>query len=810
MSVKPRFSRILAGLALMAGVVTFGQLPGASVPSASAAVVLAAPWQYGTVIAGGEHLCFVGDTSLNCAGDNTNGQLGDGTTTDTTHGKKVVDANNNMLLANANKAIVGLNHTCMLTSSTRIMYCWGDNQYGQLGDGTTTDRLVPTIVANNVASGFTNSGIDLIVGGHNHTCAVKSGQMYCWGRNDQGQLGNGSTTDSSLAVKPAAPFDAADAMNAVSAGDGHTCATYADGNRELYCWGDNQYGQLGNGSNTDSTSPVMVSGTVARGAQQEGSLAASANSTCVASGSVIGMPVVCWGRNNNGQLGNGTTTDSNIPVEAVSVGPGQGGTYRVLAAGGDTVCMREFIGTVSVVRSLQCWGANNTGQIAGSSNIKEKSPVAIAANPAESFDPTANQNSDHLTVSKSAATGFVCYEKWCWGSNSSGQLATGDTTNATLAVKFKIGTEQQSGGSGGNGGNGGSGGGGSYTPAPALSSITVVEEPSLKVKITVTGLAAGATLRVMAYESDFDPVSGSTEYPSPVAPAAGISTITLSSVRWATSGMSPTFRSTPFVVGTTYNFDVYQTVGSSSSLIVPKILKLVGVAAVATAETTPTTTPTSTTISTTVTPSVAVVPGVTVTDAKVYTSSTPAKVAEGSAIAVMTPEQAKVNDIVSLTPQVCLAADNDLVFINTGKCIAQMVNEKTGKVLRTLKTTIVGDDVSELNVGNEIVTLAPIYFDGGSSTVDAAAKKRIAGIKSKVTSAGTVLLVGHSGILMGNTPENLAMGRARAIAARNALISIGAKGPFYFTSAGALDPATKTMTEKAQAKNRRVVIVLIP
>jgi outer membrane protein OmpA-like peptidoglycan-associated protein len=322
----------------------------------------------------------------------------------------------------------------------------------------------------------------------------------------------------------------------------------------------------------------------------------------------------------------------------------------------------------------------------------------------------------------------------------------------------------------------------------------------------------------MAYESDFDPGVGTTEFPSPVSPGAGISTITLSGVRWGTTGMTPTFRSTPFVVGTTYNFDVYQTVGSSSSLIVPKILKLVGVAAVATAETTapttptttPTTTPSSTTTSTTVAPSVTVVPGVTVTDTKIYTSSTPKKVAEGSAIAVMTSAQAKVNDIVSLTPQVCLAADNDLVFINTGKCVAQMVNEKTGKVLRTLKTTIVGDDVSELNVGNEIVTLAPIFFDGGSSIVDAVAKKRIAGIKSKVTSAGTVLLVGHSGILMGNTPENQALGRARAIAARNALITTGAKGPFYFTSAGALDPATKAMTAKAQAKNRRVVIVLIP
>jgi outer membrane protein OmpA-like peptidoglycan-associated protein len=237
---------------------------------------------------------------------------------------------------------------------------------------------------------------------------------------------------------------------------------------------------------------------------------------------------------------------------------------------------------------------------------------------------------------------------------------------------------------------------------------------------------------------------------------------------------------------------------------------------VATTTEAPTTTaaPVTTTVAPTTTvpvaTSTAVVPGVTVTDTKVYTKSVPKKVAAGSAIAVMTPAQARVNDIVSLTPRICLAAEDDLVFIKTGRCVAQVVNEKTGRVLRALTTRVVADEVSELNVGNEIVTLAPIYFGGGSAAVDARAKKRLQSIKERVSAAGTVLIVGHSGILMGNTPENQELGRARAIAARNELRSIGAKGPFYFTSAGALAPATTKMTVEAQAKNRRVVIVLIP
>jgi ELWxxDGT repeat protein len=218
-------------------------------------------------------------------------------------------------------------------------------------------------------------------------------------------------------------------------------------------------------------------------------------------------------------------------------------------------------------------------------------------------------------------------------------------------------------------------------------------------------------------------------------------------------------------------------------------------------------------VATTVAPvatSTAVVPGVTVTDTKVYTKSVPKKVAAGSAIAVMTPAQAKTRDIETLTPRVCLPANDDLVFIKTGRCVAQIVSEKTGKVLRRLTTRVVADEVSEINVGNEIVTLAPIYFGGASASVDAKAKKRLQSIKDRISAAGTVLLVGHSGILMGNTPENQEMGRARAIATRNKLRDMGAKGPFFVTSAGALAPASTKMTQVAQAKNRRVVIVLIP
>ena len=202
-------------------------------------------------------------------------------------------------------------------------------------------------------------------------------------------------------------------------------------------------------------------------------------------------------------------------------------------------------------------------------------------------------------------------------------------------------------------------------------------------------------------------------------------------------------------------------------------------------------------------------PGITVTDSKVYTAP-PVEVAASSAINVLTPAQAKVMDIETKTPAVCLPNDDELVFIDEGKCIAEVVNAKTRAVLRVLKTTVVSDDISEVKVGNAIVTLAPIYFDAMSSTLDAKAMGRLRSLKARISAAGSVLLIGHSGTLNGNSPANVAISKARAESTLAALKSIGAKGPFAVSGVGALDPASTGKTEAAQAKNRRVVIALIP
>ena len=229
----------------------------------------------------------------------------------------------------------------------------------------------------------------------------------------------------------------------------------------------------------------------------------------------------------------------------------------------------------------------------------------------------------------------------------------------------------------------------------------------------------------------------------------------------------------------------------------------------------PTTTPT-TAVPTTVASTTTVVnvyaaakPGITVTDSKVYTVA-PVEVSADSAINVLTSAQNKVMDIETRTPAVCLPNDDELVFIDEGKCVVRIVNAKTRAVLRVLKTTVVADDISEVKVGNAIVMLAPIYFDAMSSTLNAKAIARMKAIKSKISAAGSVLIIGHAGTLNGNSPANVAIAKARANSTLRALKSVGAKGPFAVSGVGALDPASIAKTEAAQAKNRRVVIALIP
>jgi alpha-tubulin suppressor-like RCC1 family protein len=198
-------------------------------------------------------------------------------------------------------------------STTGAVYCWGYNDLGQLGNNSTTNSHVPVQVEGVGGSGLL-SGIASIAAGELHTCAVSTtGAVYCWGYNYSGQLANNSYTDSHVPVQVEGVGGTGllSGIASIAAGGAHTCALSTTG--AVYCWGYNFYGQLGNNSTTGSNVPVQVEGVGGSGLLSGiASISAGDDHTCALSAT---GRIDCWGFNGEGNLGNNSTTYSYVPIE---------------------------------------------------------------------------------------------------------------------------------------------------------------------------------------------------------------------------------------------------------------------------------------------------------------------------------------------------------------------------------------------------------------------------------------------------------------------------------------------------------------
>lgn len=286
--------------------------------------------------------------------------------------------------SNIVKVTTGYFHSCALRSNG-LVKCWGQNNFGQLGNGLTTNSNLP-VVAN------IGSVVKTIDGGSNFTCAlISDGTVKCWGQNDVGQLGNNTTINSLVPVAAIGINNAID----IAAGVMHACALLNNGT--IKCWGDNYYGGLGSNV-SNSLVPIQVVGI-----NNAAGISVETGSCAVLS---TGQ-VKCWGKNAYGQLGNGNNTDSNLPVFVSGIS-----NARVVAVGSVHGC------AILTTGQVKCWGDDSMGAIGNGEPMSGSfnTPVLISSLPATSKIVAGSQ---HTCIITSAG------QPKCWGFGQQGQNGDG-------------------------------------------------------------------------------------------------------------------------------------------------------------------------------------------------------------------------------------------------------------------------------------------------------------------------------------------------------------------------------------------------
>lgn len=373
--------------------------PGISESVMEELVKFTPAFRFTSVSAARDHTCaLMPDGAAYCWGSGGDGQLGNGVNR-FTPGIVTADSPTPVAVIGgfkfASVSAGGSSHTCALTN-TGSAYCWGFGDQGQLGDGSLTlpapSSAMPAPVVGDLTFKSISAGGSIA---HGHTCGITTTDTtYCWGFGNSGQLGNGSTnsaTTTPTVVSGGLTFAS------VSAGIAYTCGVTTGGT--AYCWGSNQFGQLGNGTTTDSPTPAPVSGGLTFASVSTGEFHTCAVATNGAA--------YCWGGNGSGQFGNGTTTNSTVPV------PVSGGhTFMSINAGA-----QGYTCGLTTNGATYCWGGNGSGQLGTGTTTDSAMPVPV---------------SGELTfASVSGGHGHVCgvttsgWSAYCWGNNGNGQLGNG-------------------------------------------------------------------------------------------------------------------------------------------------------------------------------------------------------------------------------------------------------------------------------------------------------------------------------------------------------------------------------------------------
>lgn len=382
-----------------------------------------------SVSAGDEHACALHtDGTVSCWGKDLSGQLGDGTTGEgPNHVRltpvKVQQSGSDMTGVKAISA--GGAHTCALKTDGTV-WCWGFALFGQMGNGTTGDGLKQLVPVKVQQGGGDLAGITSISAGAIHTCARRDDSTaWCWGHDDRGQLGDGTTGAgpnrvrlTAVQVRKGTGF----LMNVtrVSAGDQHSCARRSDGT--AWCWGDDSSGEIGDGTFGDAAHGARLKAVQVR---KGGGFLTDVKAVSAGGGFSCAWTkdrtAWCWGGAGLGQVGDGTTGNAGgNRKKAVQVRRGSGFLTNVTAIdpGSRHSCARRSDAT------MWCWGRDEEGEL-GDGTTGNADHVRLKA-------VRVVHGSGHLTnvAAISAGTHFSCAVRsdgnaWCWGRNELGQLGIG-------------------------------------------------------------------------------------------------------------------------------------------------------------------------------------------------------------------------------------------------------------------------------------------------------------------------------------------------------------------------------------------------
>jgi alpha-tubulin suppressor-like RCC1 family protein len=309
----------------------------------------------------------------------------------------------------------GATHICGRTSVGAV-YCWGRGTEGQLGNGANVTSATPVLVSGTGPGGLV---VESIAAGTRHTCAVVTGRsVYCWGENSYGEVGDGSKTPRNVPTK--VPGSGAGALQfaVISAGAAYTCGSTTA--FAVWCWGVDSGGTLGGSG--DSSSPIQIAGT-GTGTLRIGTVSAGQSHVCGITVPPDAGKVYCWGANIYGGLGNGTTQSSNVPVLA-----GAAELFKSVEAGTNFTC------GLSVSNTAYCWGRNFSGETgSGSASNYLTTPTAIAAPAGVRFNAVTAEGVHGCAIANvSSATGDV----YCWGMNDDGRVGDGTNTGRRSPVRI--------------------------------------------------------------------------------------------------------------------------------------------------------------------------------------------------------------------------------------------------------------------------------------------------------------------------------------------------------------------------------------